>query len=73
MNIIDKTIFDSIVQYSEKNDWIKFDGNEFHLNQEKLNGISMHKYSNLSLTDALVCLKTYLKHTVKSNVKDESY
>jgi len=65
MTVIEKTIFDILVQYSKNNDWILFDGNYFQIDSSKTNGINMHKLKNLSSSDAFLCLKKYLKRQFK--------
>ena len=69
MNIIEKTIFDTLVNYCKNHDWISFDGEFFEVNREKIPDMEMHKYENLSCTDAFICLRQYLK--LKSTQENE--
>jgi len=65
MNMIEKTIYEAMVQYAKRHDWMSFDGKFFHIHEDKLHNLTFHKKENLSYSDAFICLKEYLKTTNK--------
>lgn len=65
MNIIENTIYQVLVDYAQRNSWLTFDGTNFYIHSDKLDGINLNKDGKISFEEAWMCLKEYLKITNK--------
>mgnify|MGYP003353962537 CR=1 FL=1 len=68
MNIREKTIFDTLVNYCKNHDWISFDGEFFEVNRENLS-IIMPEFKNKLLSNKN-STKWLLLVNYKNNIKN---